>query len=437
MQNPSIQDILDRVPTVISNPDHSGLVDSIGLDRMVNLLAKLDNPQDKIPPTVHFAGTNGKGSTLAFTRAILEEAGYRVHAFTSPHLVIPNERIVLGGAMIADDDFQSYIARVNTANDGGDMTVFELLVAVAFLAFSEHRGDVVLLETGLGGRYDATNVISHPMATVITPISLDHTHILGDTIAQIAGEKACIQKRGRPSLLAPQEKSALDVLLQYADTIGAKPFVCGQGWGFEPTADGGFEFLNLKFAKPSLAGSHQITNAATAVATTMILKGEGLDKITPQAMQDGVTNAIWPARMQKLTSGDIFKVIGDNADVWLDGGHNPSAGYAMADMLSAFADDRPNIMIMAMVDNKDATGYLTPLVPHIDKIYTLDIPDCHHSATGCDLSELAQSLNIDASPCDGLTAVYQNLIPHMVDNPRIFITGSLYFAGTILRTHHS
>ena len=437
MQNQSIQAILDTVPTVISPPDHSGLADSAGLGRMFSILEKLDNPQTKLPPTVHFAGTNGKGSTIAFTRAILENAGYTVHVFTSPHLVMPNERIVLGGAMISDDDFKSYIDRVHHANNDGDITVFELLMAVAFLAFSEHSADVVLLETGLGGRYDATNVIADPMATVITPISLDHTHILGDTIAQIAREKACIQKEGRPSLIAPQEKSALDVLLQYADNIGAKPFVCGQGWGFEPTDDGGFEFLNLKFAQPSLMGHHQITNAATAVATTMILKGEGLDKITPTAMQAGVISATWQARMQKLQRGDIFDAIGHDADVWLDGGHNPSAGRAMADVLASFDDNRPAIFVMAMVDTKDATGYLSPMAKHIDKIYTVDIPDYPLSSRAEDLSALAQSLGIDATPCNSLQTAYQNLIAHRADNPRIFITGSLYFAGYILRNHSS
>ena len=429
MHNQSIQDILDTLPTMVSTPN------TMGLGRMIDLLEKLDNPHHKIPPVVHFAGTNGKGSTIAFTRAILENAGYTVHVFTSPHLVVPNERIVLGGQMISDDDFQSYITHVHHKNNGGDITVFEMLMAVAFLAFAEHTADIVLLETGLGGRYDATNVIANPMATVITPISLDHTHILGNTIAQIAGEKACIQKQGRPSLIAPQEKSALDALLEYADTVGAKPFVCGQGWGFDPTDDGGFEFLNLKFAQPSLSGTHQITNAATAVATTMILKGEGLDKITPQTMQAGIASATWHARMQKLTSGDIFDVIGKDADVWLDGGHNPSAGLAMADMLASFDQNRPTVMILGMVHSKDSTGYLKPLAPHIDTLYTVAIPDYHGSATADDLVGVAQSLGINAIPCDSMHHAYQNLISHMPDNPRIFITGSLYFAGHILRNH--
>ena len=441
MQNQSIQDILGRVPTVLSNPDHSGLVNSKGLQRMVNVLEKLDNPHKKIPPVVHFAGTNGKGSTLAFTRAILQSAGYKVHVFTSPHLVIPNERIILGGEMITDDDFKSYIDRVHVHNDGGDITVFELLTAVAFLAFAEHPADVVLLETGLGGRYDSTNVIDNPMATVITPISLDHTHILGDTIAQIAGEKACIQKPNRPSLIAPQEKSALDTLLQYADRVGAKPFVCGQGWGFESTPDGGFEFLNMSFTKPSLLGNHQITNAATAVATALILKGEGLDKITPQAMQQGVISAQWPARMQKLTTGDIFNSLGQHVDVWLDGGHNPSAGQATADVLADFKahcpHDRPNIFIMAMAAAKDTTGYLAPMAPYIDRVYTLDIPDYDNTIKADDLAGLAQSLGMDATSCDSLTTAYQKIIPHLPQNPRIFITGSLYFAGHILGNHSS
>ena len=431
MQNQSIQSMLDTLPTLVSSPD------TVGLDRMMALLEKLHNPHYKIPPAVHFAGTNGKGSTIAFTRAILEQAGYTVHVFTSPHLVVPNERIILGGQMISDDDFKSYINHVHDKNDGGDMTVFELLMAVAFLAFADHHADVILLETGLGGRYDATNVIANPMATVITPISLDHIHILGGTIAQIAGEKACIQKPNRPSLIAPQEKPALDALLQYADTIGAKPFVCGQGWGFDATPDGGFEFLNLKFAQPSLMGNHQITNAATAVATAMILKGEGLDKITSTAMQTGITTATWPARMQKLKGGDIFNIIGQNADIWLDGGHNPSAGQAIADILSGFDDERPNIFIMAMVDNKDTTTYLSPMSRYIDKIYSVDIPEYHRSLTAHDLSQRAHTLGIDAVPCDDLKTAYQNLIPHMQNNPRIFITGSLYFAGHILRNHSS
>ena len=429
MQKQSVQSILDSFPMLVSN------LNNMALDRMYAVLERLDNPQNKIPPAVHFAGTNGKGSTVAFTRAILEQSGYTVHVFTSPHLVVPNERIVLGGEMISDDDFKSYISRVCDANLGEEITVFEMIMAVAFLAFSEQPADFVLLETGLGGRYDATNVINDPIATVITPISLDHTHILGDTLEKIATEKACIQKPNRPSLIAPQETSALNAILKYADEIQAKPFVCGQGWGFEELENGGFEFLNLVFDKPSLQGRHQITNAATAVATTMILKGEGFDKISPQTMQLGVISATWNARMQKLTSGEIFETVGENADVWLDGGHNVSAGHAIADFISTFDDERPNIFITAMTDTKDEKQFLATIQNIVDKMYTISIPNYAHTLSGNDLADSACALNIDATSCHSLDDVYQNLSNHMADNPRIFIVGSLYLAGTILQGH--
>lgn len=410
---------------------------SHGLTRFLQVLDILGNPHTKIPPVVHVAGTNGKGSVIAFIQAILEQSGYSIHRFTSPHLIRYHERIVLRGIPIGDELLLAYLDRVHYAKDavGVNMGFFDVLTACAFLAFSENPADAVLLETGIGGRLDVTNVIPDPVATVITPVSYDHRDILGDTLTQIATEKAHIQKSGRPSLIAPQQEEALKAILSYADAIGAKPYVCGQGWGFDPLPDGGFEFLNLQFPKPSLYGDHQITNGATAVATTMILQGEGLGNITPQTMQQGITKTTWHGRMHPITQGVIFDHIPPKTQVWLDGGHNESAGHAIAQMMHHLTTQNPEsktVAIVAMGHSKDSPSFLNAIAPPIKKIYTVPVPDHDRIMPPHDLAQQAGEQGIKAMACESLPHALQAIMAEYTD-PRIFIIGSLYLAGHILQ----
>ncbi len=358
MRPSETQTLLARFETL-----HPKLID-LSLGRVERLLNALGNPQNRFPPVVHVAGTNGKGSVVAFLKAILEAAGYRTHSFISPHLRRFHERISLaapGGARcIEEAQLVEILTRAEAANAGDAITFFEITTAAAFLAFAENPADVVLLETGLGGRLDATNVIDQPMLSIITPVSLDHCAYLGDTIEAIAGEKAGIIKRGRPVVVSRQEESALDVIEARARELGSAVVAEGSTWDvFEQQGRLIFqdEDCLLDLPLPRLFGRHQLDNAGTAIAAARRLQGF---RITEDAIARGLTSAVWPARLERLNPGKLHEIAPPDSEIWVDGGHNPAAGEAVARAL-ADLDDRvssPIHLIVGMLSTKDAGGFL-------------------------------------------------------------------------------
>ena len=406
---------------------HPKIID-LSLDRMQRLLAALGNPEQRIPPVIHIAGTNGKGSTQAMIRAGLESGGARVHAYTSPHLARFHERIRLAGTLIAEDALADALAECEAANDGHPITFFEITTAVAFLAFSRVQADYTLLEVGLGGRLDATNVIDQPRLTVITPVSIDHTQYLGDTLALIAGEKAGIIKRRVPCIVAPQQDEALMVIETRAERMMAPLLASGQHWiamregdALVYRDDNGLLDLPL----PNLPGPHQIDNAGTALAA---LRALGADAAACEA---AVTGAEWPARMQRLRQGPLVDAAGPGAELWLDGGHNPAGGQAIAATLAAMPR-RPTHLVCGMLNTKDVVGYMRPLAARADSLTAIAIPGEANTLPAEATAEAASRAGIPASTApDAQTAIARIV----ADQPaaRILICGSLYLAGRVLR----
>ncbi len=403
--------ILDRMMAL-----HPKVMDLV-LDRVWRLLAALDNPQDRLPPVIHIAGTNGKGSTLAMIRAGLTGAGFQAHAYTSPHLAMFHERIRLAGTLITEDALTELLDQCYAANGGDPITYFEITTCAALKAFADTPADYTLLEVGLGGRLDATNVVAAPAATVITPVDLDHQQFLGDTLAAIAGEKAGILKRGVPAIIGPQQDAALDVIEQQIAKVGADPWIFGQHWHVGTERDRLVyqdETGLLDLPLPALRGPHQIQNAGTAIATLRKL-GQG-----ETAFESAMTKATWPARMQRL---DL------PGEVWLDGGHNPAAGRAIADTLTALPP-RPTVAICGMLNTKDITGVLTPLVDNIDHVFTLAIPGEDNTVPAADIAQAATDLGLHATATQDFQTAFDAA---QATGHRILICGSLYLAGHVLR----
>ncbi|MFX4220919.1 MAG: bifunctional folylpolyglutamate synthase/dihydrofolate synthase [Thalassobaculum sp.] len=350
--------ILARLQTL-----HPKAID-LSLGRLQALLDRLGNPERSVPPVVHVAGTNGKGSTVAYLRAIFEAAGHRVHAYTSPHLVRFNERIRLAGDLIDDATFSAILEECEAANAGEPITLFEITTAAGFLAFSRIPADVLLLEVGLGGRFDATNVIDRPLITVITPVSIDHVQFLGDTIEKIAFEKAGIIKPGVPLVVGPQQPAGLAVIAKRAAELGAPMQVQGRDYAVRPDPDG----LSVAFGgevealpRPALPGAHQADNAALAVAVARAVAGDLPN--TPEHRAEGLRTASWPARMQRLTRGPLVERLPNGWTLWLDGGHNADAGRAVAAEIAewrAARPDEPVHLIVGMLNTKAADDYLRP-----------------------------------------------------------------------------
>ena len=395
------------------------------LDRLHRLLAALGHPERSLPPVVHVAGTNGKGSTLAMVRAGLEAAGERVHAYTSPHLARFHERIRLGGALIAEDALAALLAECEAANDGQPITFFEITTAAALLAFSRAPADRLLLEVGLGGRLDATNVVDRPAACAIAPVSMDHEAFLGDTLGAIAAEKAGILKRGVPCVVARQDDAALAVIEDRAARVGAPLRVHGQHWHVG-TEHGRLVFQDedglLDLPLPALPGPHQIDNAGTALALLRTL-GAG----DPEA---AVTRAAWPARMQRLT-GHPLNALAPEAELWLDGGHNPAAGAALAETLAALPP-RETHLICGLLDTKDAAGYLRPLAARAAGLRAVSIPGETATIPAADLARTARGAGHDAAEAPSVEAA-ATAIAARAPAARILICGSLYLAGHVLR----
>lgn len=385
----------------------------LSLGRIETLLGKMGNPHLKLPPVIHVAGTNGKGSTTAFMRAMAEAAGLNVHVFTSPHLVRFNERIRLGGKLICDNVLLDVLERTHRAVGDGEITHFEATTAAAFLAYSEHPADILLLEVGLGGRFDATNVIGVPALSVITPVDYDHKAFLGSDLAKIAWEKAGIIKSGAPVLSAMQRKVCGDVIAAEAEKLDVPLYRLKA------------HFVDAMPPDLALVGEHQRANAALA-GMAMQLFGNST-RITQDAIFAGARSAVWPARMQKLANGPVVDLAG-GTDVWLDGGHNPHAARAIAHLISDMGGK--TVLVTAMMGSKDSGGYFAELARAASHVFTVPNAGRHQGATPTDLASSAEASGFIASACDTLESAMRKAAS--LKPERILICGSLYLAGEIL-----
>ncbi|HEY8245866.1 MAG TPA: folylpolyglutamate synthase/dihydrofolate synthase family protein [Hyphomicrobium sp.] len=422
---------------------HPLLID-LSLGRVERLLGKLGDPHNKLPPVVHVAGTNGKGSVTAYLKAILEAAGARVHVYTSPHLVRFHERIELAGASgkaapIGEETLVDVLTRTQTTNGSDDVTQFEITTAAAFLAFAEQPADVLLLEVGLGGRLDATNVVERPVLDVITPISLDHAEKLGATLAKIAFEKAGILRRGVPAVIAQQEPEAEDVIRAEALRVNAPLIVWGEH--FDAYEQRGrlvvqLEELLLDLPMPSLIGRHQVVNAGTAVAAALRL-GSDLPNLGlgERAIEQGLTSARWPARMQRLDTGPLPSQLKPGSELWLDGGHNPAAGRALAQTMADLEEraPKPLHLIVGMMGLKDAGGFLSAFRGLASYVVTVPIPGAHEAPHAPEtLAETAREVGLKAEMAADVAAALKRSEVHEPGPKRILICGSLYLAGHVL-----
>jgi len=423
-------DIIARLLTL-----HPKRID-LSLDRMWRILDRLDHPERRLPPVIHVAGTNGKGSAIAFMRAALEAAGRSVHVYTSPHLVRFNERFRIGapggGRLVSDEMLAEVLTECERANAGEPITVFEIETAAAFLLFSREPADIVLLEVGLGGRLDATNVIDKPLACAITPVSMDHLEFLGDTLEKIAGEKAAILKPGVPAAIAPQTGSVLAVIERQAQRVRAPLRVCGEHWGVHEERgrlvyqdDDGL----LDLPTPKLNGRHQLDNAGTAIAT---LRAAGL-ALPLSAFEAGIAKAEWPARMQLLSHGALKELAPSESELWLDGGHNAEGGRAIASALGDLEErvSRPLVLIVGMLATKDAGGFLRNFAGMARRVVAVPIPRQDKSVPAAELADIARGVGIPAEACGDLESALA-AAGRFELAPRILITGSLYLAGEVL-----
>lgn len=413
--------ILERMMTL-----HPKIID-LTLDRIWRLLAALDHPERRLPPVIHLAGTNGKGSTQAMIRAGLEGAEHKVHAYTSPHLVRFHERIRLAGELISEDALTEVLDRCMAANGDLPITYFEITTIAGLLAFTETPADYVLLETGMGGRLDATNVVEKPALTVITPISLDHQQFLGETIAEIAGEKAGIIKRGVPCVVGPQPEAAMQVFEARAEQLGAPLIAQGQHWHVWEER-GRLVFQDetglLDLPLPALKGAHQIDNAGAALAS---LRALGMDETACEA---AMTEAVWPGRMQRLRAGPLVKAAGD-CELWLDGGHNPGAGVMLTKAL-ADMPPRPTFLICGMLRTKDVAGFLRPLAGIAEQLQAVEIAGEVNTLSAEECAEAARGVGLSTETAPDTLAAVTRIAAQNPD-ARILICGSLYLAGQVLR----
>ncbi len=404
---------------------HPKVID-LSLDRLRRLLDALGNPERRLPPVIHVAGTNGKGSLVAYLRAMHEAAGKTVHVYTSPHLVRFHERIRVAGKLIAEDALSDLLERCEALNEGRNITFFEATTAAAFLAFAETPADVLLLAVGLGGRLDATNVIERPILTAITPVSLDHQQFLGDTVELIAAEKAGIIKPGVPCIVGPQGEAAARVIAAEAAKLGAPLVRHGHEWTVTPTS-AGFRWEGpggaLELPRPALPGRHQIDNAGSAVACARTL-----GTLDDAAIAAGIARVEWPARLQRLTRGPLVDRLSPGAELWLDGGHNPAAGEILAEHFRA-ALDRPLHLIAGMLNTKDATGFFRPLKGIATDVQTVAIPEEANSLAPDVLAGFARDAGLAATVAPSVEAAISALPP---GPSRVLICGSLYLAGTVL-----
>jgi dihydrofolate synthase/folylpolyglutamate synthase len=415
----------------------------LSLGRIERLLARMGNPQDRLPPVIHVAGTNGKGSTVAYLKAMLQAAGKRVHVYTSPHLVRFNERIELAGVdgiarPIGEAELVDVLSRAQQANAGDAITFFEVTTAAAFLAFAEHPADAVILEVGLGGRLDTTNVVRRPALTVITPISLDHQDRLGATLAAIAGEKAGILKPGVPAVISRQPPEALDVIRARSDALAAPLIVWGQD--FEAFEQRGrlvyqSEERLMDLTLPALIGQHQIINAGTAVAAAVQLASLG---IGDAAIERGLAQVRWPARMQRLDSGPLARLLAPGTELWLDGAHNAAGAEALARTIGELEERAPKPvgLIVGMMGQKDASAFLAQFRGIVRRVVTVPIPGAHEATyEPVALAKLAAATGLPSDAGPDVESAIARLQKVEGGPMRIVICGSLYLAGHVLALH--
>jgi len=409
----------------------------LSLDRMWRILDALGHPERRLPPVIHVAGTNGKGSTVAFMRAMLEAAGKSVHVYTSPNLVRINERFRLGrvggGVLVGDEELAAALAECERANGDAPITVFEIETAAGLLIFSRRPADVLLLEVGLGGRLDATNVIERPLVSVITPVSMDHVEFLGDTLEKISNEKAAILRRGVPAVIARQTEGPLAAIAARAEEVGAPLFVAGQDWTageergrlvYQDT--GGL----LDLPPPRLFGRHQFDNAGTAIAA---LRATDL-KLPPRAFEEGIVAADWPARMQRLASGDLLARAPAGSELWLDGGHNADGGRIVAGALADLEDrvSRPLVLVVGMLSTKDTEGFLRNFTGLARALVAVPVGGEKGLAPDA-IAAVAQRIGIAAQTAGGIEEALDMVgALELSPPPRVLITGSLYLAGDAL-----
>jgi dihydrofolate synthase/folylpolyglutamate synthase len=412
----------------------------LSLERVRRLADALGNPERRLPPVIHVAGTNGKGSTTAFMRAMLEASGKRVHVYTSPHLVRFHERIRIGaaggGQFVDDEELAEALSYVERVNDGQAITQFEITTLAAFFLFAEHQADATLLEVGLGGRLDATNIVDRPLVSVITPISIDHEKFLGDTIAAIAFEKAGILKRGTPGVIAPQVETALAVIERQAARAGAPLHIANQDW-VAYAEHGRLVFQDasglLDLPAPHLPGRHQFSNAGAAIAA---LRNSGIE-LRRYAVEKGLESVQWPARLQRLSTGALAGRAGQDVELWLDGGHNPSAGAAIAEAMADLEErvPRPLVLIVGMLNSKDPVGFLRPFAGLARLVLTVPVPS-DAARDPVELAEVARRAGMVAEPVYSVEAALTLIAGARTENlpasPRVLICGSLYLAGHVL-----
>lgn len=414
----------------------------LSLDRITRLLAALDDPHKRLPPVIHVAGTNGKGSVTAFSCAILEAAGLSVHVHTSPHLVNWHERYRLGskagrGTFVSDAVLADAVRRVAKANGEEKITVFEILTAVTFLLFSEHPADVAIIEVGLGGRYDATNVIEKPAVSIIMPISLDHQAYLGDRVELIAAEKAGIMKKGAPVVIGHQEEEAArNVLVATAERLSCPHTVYGQDFlAYEEFGRMVYqdEFGLFDLPSPKLPGRHQYANAAAAIRA---IKATGLP-IGEHAFERGLVSVEWPGRLQRLTVGALAKAAPEHAEIWVDGGHNPGAGVVIAETMATFEerDPRPLFLVTGMINTKEPVGYFDAFRGIAERVFTVPIRGSDSGIDPVVLASDAMDAGLEAQPvstvAEALHAIGK-IVEEDAVAPRILIGGSLYLVGDVL-----
>jgi dihydrofolate synthase / folylpolyglutamate synthase len=435
----SIDSIVGRLTAL-----HPKLID-LSLDRMWRILAALGHPQRRLPPVIHVAGTNGKGSTIAFMRAILEAAGLSVHVYTSPHLVRFNERFRLGtkgercgGRLASDDELGDALAECERANADAPITVFEITTAAGLLLFSRHPADALLLEVGLGGRLDATNVIECPLASVITPVSFDHAEHLGETIGKIAAEKAGILKADVPAIVAAQPREALMAIERQAERVKAPIRIAGEDW--TATEERGRLVYQdddglLDLPAPKLYGRHQFENAGVAIAA---LRSVDALKIPSTSFEAGIAKADWPARMQRLSHGPLAALAPAGSELWLDGGHNADGGRAIANALADLEErvSRPLVLVIGMLATKDCESFLRNFTGLARRIVAMPIPRQDKSLPADAIADIARSVGMPAQSSESLESALAAIGRFDLDPPpRILITGSLYLAGEVLNAN--
>jgi dihydrofolate synthase/folylpolyglutamate synthase len=414
---------------------HPKVID-LSLDRMLRILAKLDHPERQLPPVIHVAGTNGKGSTVATLKAILQAAGLKVHTYTSPHLVRFHERISLAGKVIDEAYLSALLEECEEANGQEPITFFEITTAAAFLAYSREPADYLILEVGLGGRLDGTNVAENIVLSVITTIDYDHQQYLGDTLTLIAHEKAGILKRGVPAVIGAQPDDARDEIERVASKVGANLSIANQNWQVYEQ-QGRLVFQDeqglLDLPLPHLRGRHQIENAGNAIAAIRLLNDP---RVMDQHIADGLRNAVWPARMQRLGPGGLDRFASNNMELWLDGGHNPSAGRVIAQAFSDINErhSRPLVLIWGMLNTKDAASYITCFAGIAYLVLTITIPGEPNAVAADQLADTAEREGLAGEACSSLEEALRRA-SEIVPAARVLICGSLYLAGHVLALH--